>query len=72
MNIISKIWDISKYFDRESLIDVLGEAYKCDVRGKLYRLLYELNKDTLIKVRTPVGDTDEKETGAGLGQGTIE
>ena len=31
-----------------------------------------MNKDTRIKVRTPVGDTEERDTGEGWGQGTIE
>jgi hypothetical protein len=34
--------------------------------------LFELNKDTRISVRTPVGDTEWRETGEGWGQGTIE
>ena len=31
-----------------------------------------MNKDTRIKVRTAVGDTEERDTGEGWGQGTIE
>ena len=67
-----QLWDLSKYFDRESLKDGLNELYKSNVRGKVYKLLYELNKDTRISVRTPVGDTEQRETGEGWGQGTIE
>ena len=70
--IILQLWDISKYFDRESLSDGLNELYKNQVRGKLYKLLYEMNKDTRIKVRTAVGDPEERDTGEGWGQGTIE
>ena len=69
--VIICLWDISKYFDRESLVDVMGDIYKLGVQGKVYRLLYEMNRDTVVKVKTPVGDTDEAETGEGLGQGTI-
>ena len=47
-------YDFSKMFDSESLIDVLDEVYKSKVKGKLYKLIYELNKDTRIKVRTAV------------------
>ena len=67
-----QLWDLSKYFDRESLKDGLNELYRSNVRGKAYKLLYELNKDTMISVRTPVGDTVWRETGEGWGQGTIE
>ena len=42
------------------------------MKGKSYRLLFELNKETTIKVRTPLGETAEANTGAGLGQGTVE
>ena len=31
-----------------------------------------MNKDTVNKVRTALGETEEKETGEGLGQRTIE
>ena len=53
-------FDFSKMFDRESLIDCLNEVYKSNVRGKLYKLTYELNKNTRIKIRTAVGDSDER------------
>ena len=38
----------------------------------MYRLLYNLNKNTKIKVRTPVGDSEWAEIGPALGQGGIE
>ena len=31
-----------------------------------------MNKDTKIKVRTAVGDSEEKVTGENIGQGTLE
>ena len=71
-NLMLQLWDISKYFDRESLADGLNEVYKNNVRGKIYKLLHEMNKDTRIKVRTPVGDIEERDVGEGWGQGTIE
>ena len=50
----------------------MGELHKTDVKGKLYRLIYVLNKDTEISVKTPVGITDYADVGEGLGQGTNE
>jgi hypothetical protein len=35
-----QLWDLSKYFDRESLVDGLNEIYKNNVKGKLYKLLF--------------------------------
>ena len=70
--VILQLWDISKFFDREHLRDALDAIYNRGVDGKLYRLLYMLNKDTVVKVRTAVGDSEEEGTGEGLGQGTTE
>ena len=50
----------------------MNEVYKNEVRGKLYRLLFEMNKNTKISVQTPVGLTEERDTGEGVGQGTLE
>ena len=38
------MWDISKFFDRESLRDVMNEVHKIGLGGKIYRLIYEMNK----------------------------
>ena len=70
--IILSMWDVSKFFDREALSDCMNEVYRNEVRGKLYRLLYEMNKNTRISVQTPVGLTEERDTGEGVGQGTLE
>ena len=60
-----------KFFDRESAADCHFELYKLGIRGRLYRLLYLLNENIRIRVRTPVGVTDSADTGPGQGQGTI-
>ena len=66
-----QLFDLVKFFDSECLIDGLGELYRSKVKGKPYKLLYELNKDTRITVRTPVGDSEKRETGENIGQGSI-
>ena len=50
----------------------MNALYNCGIRGKMYRLLYTMNKDTVIRVRTAVGETNEAETGENIGQGTLE
>ena len=72
MPMVVQLYDISKFFDRESLRDGMNSIYHCGIRGKLYRLIYMMNKDTQIRVRTAVGETDEKDTGENIGQGTLE
>ena len=71
-SVILSAWDVSKYFDKEYLPDVMGELYKNNLHEKLYRLVYLMNKNTRISVQTPVGATKERDTGEGLGQGTVE
>ena len=70
--IILQLYDIKKFFDREVLVDGMDALYSSGVRGKLYRLLFMLNKNTIVKVNTGVGTTEEAETGENIGQGTGE
>ena len=70
--IVLSMWDVSKFFNRESLADCIYELYKNEVRGKLYHLLFNMNKNTKIRVQTPVGLTEECDTGEGVGEGTLE
>ena len=50
----------------------MGELYNKGVKGKLYRLIYNLNKETEIRVKTSVGVSESTDVGEGLGQGTNE
>ena len=69
---IIQFYDVAKFFDRENLQDGLDALYNYGVKGKLYRLLYNLNKDSKIKVKTAVGTSEAAETGENIGQGTNE
>ena len=64
--------DLRKYFDSESAYDCWSEIYANQVKGKIYRLLFELNKKARIKVKTPVGVSDSSETNPLVSQGTSE
>ena len=50
----------------------MNTVYNSGIRGKLYRLLFLLNNETKITVRTTAGDTEEAFTGENIGQGTNE
>ena len=45
--------------------------YKSNVKGKVYRLLYKLNENIRVKVRTPVGESEWADTGPGVAQGSV-
>ena len=66
-----KLFDLSKYFDKEILKDAMDTLFEYGVRGKLYRLWYELNRDAQIKVKTGAGMTDTQVTGEIVAQGSI-
>ena len=70
--VIVSMWDLKKFFDSESLVDCMSELYKSNIKGKIYRLIYKMNQNIRISVKTPVGDTDFEDTGEGVGQGTVE
>ena len=64
MAVIIQLYDIKKFFAQEMLRDCSDSLWNS---GKLYRLLFEINKQTYIKVRTGV----EEETGENDGQGSL-
>ena len=63
-------FDLKKYFDSEVLIDAMDNLYKSGIRGKLYRLIYEVNKNNLIQIKTPVGATSRFRMGGNVTQGS--
>ena len=66
------LYDIKSFFDKEEISDVMTELGKLGVKNKEYRLLGKLNEKRVIKVATPVGDTDEEEVEEGISQGSLE
>ena len=46
--------------------------YKCNIKGKVYRLMYKLNENTQIQVNTPVVMSEKEDVGESVGQGTVE
>ena len=56
-------YDVKTFYDAEDPYDVLNELYKSEVRGKIYRLVFEMNKNSKVKIKTPVGTTETKDTG---------
>ena len=70
--LICQFMDLEKFFDKENLKDVLLEAKRNSITVKEYRLLYQMNKKRMIRVVTPVGESEEEEVEEGLGQGGLD
>ena len=69
--LIMQFFDISKYFDSEVLRDAMASLYEAGICGKLYRLLFELNKETEVMIKTGVGLTKAGHVGESVAQGSI-
>ena len=69
-NIIFQLYDIKKYFDKKNLRDAMDTLYEAGVDPKLYRVWYNLNKNTVIRVKTGSGYSEWAEAGELIGQGT--
>ena len=70
-NGIFTLFDLTKFFDKESLLDCLHELNKIGVSNKTYRLWYKLNENTRISVRTTVGETEKAVITDSIGQGSM-
>ena len=65
-------FDLKRFFDSEDIFDCFNEIYRSQVKGKVYRLLFEMNKNTRIRIKTPVGETQARDTGPIVTQGGTE
>ena len=70
--VIVSLLDVSKFFDREHLKESLDSIHDLDIKGKLYRLLYMMNKETIIEVKTGVGMTGKAITDENVSQGIVD
>ena len=68
---IFSVYDMAKFFDKESLLDCMTTLNKsAKVDHKSYRIWYNLNANTRITVKTSVGDSAEKSLVDSIGQGS--
>ena len=69
---IFQCWDMSKFFDKESLLDCLNTLKTAaDIDNKSYRLWYKLNENTEISVKTSVGESATATIPNTIGQGSV-
>ena len=68
--LILQCYDIKKYFDSENLKDAMNSLYY-GIRGKLYNLIFELNRSSQIQIKTGVGLSKTIDVGPTVAQGSI-
>ena len=69
---IVSLYDMSKFFDKESLLDCMDTLNKkAKVDAKSYRMLYKLNENTKISVKTSVGESETAPIKDSVGQGSF-
>ena len=69
--LVMKFFDISKFFDKETIEDAILTCKKRGADPKAVRLWYKLNQHTKIRVKTGSGTSNYTDVGAVLGQGTL-
>ena len=68
--LIIQTWDISRYFDRHTLLEAADWLAESSVPEKCYKLFWNMNKETTVQVKTAVGVSGTAVTGENLGQGS--
>ena len=63
--------DLVKCFDRLWLKDCLNDLHSCGMREREVMLLYEMNREAIFKVSTPVGMTEEVQVKEIVKQGSV-
>ena len=71
ISLVTEFLDLIKAFDKMSLKHVLNDLWRCEVRGKVWRTIYQINKQSNISVKTPMGDSPEFKIGEALKQGSV-
>ena len=66
------LYDLSKFFDRESLLDVCYNLHhKANIDDKSYRMWFKLNNTTKISVKTSVGESNKAPVPDTVAQGSF-
>ena len=69
---IISVFDMAKFFDKESLLDCMNTLNKkAKIDAKSYRMWFKLNENTKISVKTSVGDTKKAQIDDSVGQGSF-
>ena len=69
---IVTLYDMAKFFDKESLLDCMDTLNKkAKIDAKTYRMWYKLNENTKVSVKTSVGESKSAPIKDSVGQGSF-
>lgn len=69
--IILELLDLVKAFDKMQLKLVMNDLWQSGIRGRIWRTIYEINKESIIYIKTPLGITEGREIGETVKQGSV-
>ena len=70
--VIINTYDMEKFYDKESLLDIMYTlSKKVGISDKDYRMWYKLNEDTEKVVRTATGESKTEIIKNSVGQGSF-
>ena len=70
-SLLIEFLDLRQAFDKMILKNIMTDLWKCNVRGKMWRLIYLINKQATISIRTNFGKTPPIQIGETLKQGSV-
>ena len=69
--LILQFMDLIKAFDKMLLKAVMLDLWDSEIKGRLWRNIFQINKQAKIKIKTPFGETSEAEIAEILKQGSV-
>ena len=69
--LILELLDLIKAFDKMQLKLVMNDMWTAGVRGRIWRNIYQINKEAKIHIKTPMGITEGIKIGETVKQGSV-
>ena len=63
--------DLVKAFDKMQLKLVMNDMWHAGIKGRIWRNMYNINKEAKIYIKTPLGITEGHEIGETVKQGSV-
>ena len=69
--VIFELLDLVKAFDKMQLKLVMNDMWHAGIKGRIWRNMYNINKEAKIYIKTPLGITEGHEIGETVKQGSV-